>query len=300
MTLFCEQVLANRNGDSNESPARVSEQHRILVAVPGPSIHPGAIAGFLQATRKHQSKGWFRDGNDNFQYFLCAALNMFEAGLITHAAMLHADMKPDPWWIDTIVDEMDRLDAGLISAPAVIGDERKLLSFGVAEPKQFWHALRRFTLAELPSLPDTFNAADLGYPDCALLHNNGCFVMDLRKPQFFATDPDGQLLPIFMYPKRIRRDPETGRWMPEGCSEDYYFSRIIHQLGIRSWITKKVVTGHLKARWHRTDEDGGTWSNDEESRALWQAYGEAKKQGDGFLRECQANEAEMEFAKGGT
>lgn len=221
--------------------------YKINVGLPGVTFEYGVLMGVLQAS----------DGRNeirvkpsphpvgNFDNCLADALNDFEAGEITHFAMLHADIWPQANWLDVLVEEMDKKSAALVSVAVPIKDERGVMSCGIGDPADHYVPLRRITFRELSKLPATFGAADFGYPDHVLLHNNGCWLADLRHPEFFATDGVGCLKAMFQFPRRVFRKPETGRWVTDGESEDWYFSRQLHDLGLRNtYVTRRVALGH--------------------------------------------------------
>ena len=156
--------------------------------------HRGAILGAMGS--------W-----GNFNQLLAAGLNMAGRGEISHLAFLHSDIAPEMWWVDRLMEELDRLDADMISVVAPIKDPRGVTSCGIGDPANPWHPLRRFTMQEIwEALPETFDAAAAGYPAFPLLHNDGCWLADLRKPVFAATDAAGELLASFAFPKRVIRD----------------------------------------------------------------------------------------------
>jgi hypothetical protein len=162
----------------------------------------------------------------------------------------------------------DRLDADLVSAPVPIKDGRGVTSSGIGDPLDPWSPFRRFTVRELASMPETFDAAAAGYPGYPLLHNTGCFAVDLRRPVFRRTRPDGSLDLMFDFPRRVVRIAD--RWVLQAESEDWFFSRKLHEAGGRSFITRKVRLAHVGQTGYSNHEPWGAYENgDEDSAAKW-------------------------------
>jgi hypothetical protein len=209
------------------------------------------------------------NGFDDFNFVWADALNAFEHGEATHFAMLHADVTPDAGWLDVLLSELDRLDADLVSAIIPIKDRRGLTTCGVGDPCDRWNPFRRFTMREVMDMPETFGISDTPHPDKYLLHNTGCWACDLRKPLFFETDEGDCLKAFFNFPTRVFRGAkgvfEVGRE-----SEDWFFSRKIHDLGAKTFATRKVRLLHRGAAEFPNSEPWGTWRNgDEGTREKW-------------------------------
>jgi hypothetical protein len=243
----------------------VSEKKRILLGFPGPTIEFGAIKGILNASpaghtvRTAASKtGW-----DDFNICWLGALNGFEAGEFTHFAMLHGDVFPEDGWIDVLLEEMERLSLGLITATVPIKDGRGLTSSGLIDPSTPWSPYRRFTVRETLALPETFTAADAGYPGYGLLHNNGCLLADLSRPEFYKLNAAGELAIYFRFPRRGIRG-ENGRWENQGESEDWHFSRMVHESGVPNALTRKVRLTHKE---FPNYEPWGLYQNGDEDTA---------------------------------
>jgi hypothetical protein len=245
-------------------------QHYVYLAIPGKQFCWGTVTGVINSTSKHVAHpfngGLGFSGVIDFNILWCDAINNYEAGRITHFAMLHGDIEPDSEqrWLDILLDIMDEKGAELVSAHSPIKDHRGLTSSGICDPSNPWGAYRRFTQREiLHELPDVFDNVAAGYPDRPLLHNTACWVADLRKPVFSETTADGELRTIFRFPERIRRNA-AGLWEHEQESEDWVLSRELWERGARNtWITSRVRFKHL---------GGMTWAN-------WVDFGQYK-QGD--------------------
>jgi hypothetical protein len=204
----------------------------------------------------------------SFNILYAEALNGNEAGDGPELfAMLHADLAPQGFWADTLVDELLSKDADLVSAVNAIKDDRRLTSSGVAIPGVSWMARRRFTTTELATYPETFNATDVGYEGMVLLHNTGCWVADIRKPLFHECDEQDQLKAFFTINDRIVRKKD-GRLYSEVEPEDWFFSRRLHELGANTYVTRKVVTKHYGLSEIDNQTVGGQ-EMDVQLEALW-------------------------------
>jgi hypothetical protein len=217
-------------------------------------------------------------GWDDFNAVYCTALNSAEQGRCTHFAMLHSDIVPDHGWLDVLLEEMDRTGAHLVSAVAPIKDRRGVTSTGIGNPDNRWGPFRRFTVRELENFPETFNADDAGYPGGILLHNTGCWVADLRKPEFFETDEQGHLRAMFAFPRRVKREPMLNNIWHNACeSEDWYYSRQLHDLGCKTYVTRKVKLYHKgSADFPNRGAWGSYLKGDDDTRLYWDPEGHAE------------------------
>ncbi len=241
---------------------------------PGKSFCWGAVQGMLEATLgAHEVRalssgtGW-----DDFNAIWAMALNMAESGEITHFAMLHSDVVPHAGWIDILVDELEERGADLVSTAIPIKDTRGLTSCGIGDPDNRWSAFRRFTVREILKMPPTFGLADTPHPDKILLHNTGCWLADLRSPLFFETDTEGALKCWFDFPTRVSRLPSEngkGKWSHSRESEDWFFSRRLHEAGARTFITRRVRLSHRGDADYSNFVPFGIYEHDEDTRPIW-------------------------------
>ena len=250
----------------------MSERYRILVGQPhNGTITAGSARGSLNASKNHEAMLLWHGSSllaAGFNHLYCSALNMFNAGEITHFAMLHADVEPEPYWLDILIAEMDRLGADLVSTVVPIKDERGITSTGVGVFGVDWNPARRFTMTEIMELPETFGIEDTSYPDHVLLHNTGCWVADLRNPLFQEADEDGIGLVHFTIRDRIMKKGDE--WVYQVEPEDWYFSRRLYEQGARTFATRKVHVGHMGNSLYPNDRAWGTQVVDEQIRELWE------------------------------
>jgi len=246
---------------------------KIGLGFPGPNM-PFEVAqnlfrgslGAHEVFLYHSGNGW-----DDMEAVWVQALNAFESGQITHFAMLHSDVIPQPGWLDMLLNELETLKADLVSVCIPIKDGRGLTSCGIGDEANPWGTFRRFTVRELLNMPATFSIADTEYAersDLYLLHNTGCWMCDLRNPLFFRTNDDGELMASFNFPVRARR--VGGKWVKERESEDWYFSRQIHASGANTCITRKVSLVHRGNADFPNDRAWGRYMHgDEDTAKLW-------------------------------
>jgi hypothetical protein len=249
---------------------RDSVRHRVLLGFPGNSLNYGAAKGLWEATlgahdvyHEQSGMGW-----DDMNRLWCFALNQAQKGKFTHFAMLHSDITPSPGWIDLLSDELDDRDGDLISAVAALKNEDGLTSCGIGDKDDTWTPFRRFTTHELMELPETFGIEDTDYPDRYLLHNTGCWLADLRKPLWRTVDDNNCLVADFSFPIRGLMLP-TGEIVHQRESEDWHFSRMIAELGAKTYATRRVSTIHFGQKGYRNDYAWGRMKFDEATEGKW-------------------------------
>lgn len=233
---------------------------------------------------------------DSFNFHWTSALNLQRQGKpITRFAMLHDDIVPESWWLEKLITEHDACGADLLAALVPIKDTRGLTSTAIDDPKDQWDVLRRITMAECASLPETFSAADCGYPDNFLLANTGCWICDFTKGWRFRVkfeidnaiafqlDRGGFIDQLDVYVaangevhrSRVNflngRQPLEGHWQNRVRPEDWNFSRQVGRLGGRVMVTRKVRLSHIgKITYMNYDT---TWGTETHDSALAQKFG---------------------------
>jgi SAM-dependent methyltransferase len=164
--------------------------------------------------------------------------------------MLHADVAPPDFWLETLIEEMERKGLDLLSVAVPIKDTRGLTSTALGHPgeQDYYRCFCRLTLAELYKLPETFTAETLGHPGRPLLVNTGCFVC-----KFDWRWAEGV---VFQDLNRIRFDGQ--RYVKETFPEDWHFARQLWQLGLKVGATRKVTVDH---RGQEDFSSAGPWGN---------------------------------------
>jgi len=165
-------------------------------------------------------------------------------------ALQHADISPEPGYLDKLVAEAEAVGADLLSVAVPIKDQRGVTSTALGAGKIFGQ-LGRLSFAQLrhPDFPETFDArmatealrclpTPLGYyhPDARLLLcNTGLMIVRLDRPWSRRL--------VFRTLDRIVELPD-GRLQPQDLSEDWYFSWRVARLGGRVFCTTKVHCKH--------------------------------------------------------
>lgn len=214
----------------------------VFLAMPhnGPIIAGAAVA--MRPSVDFPVMAVYGEGSilcDVFNTLWCHALNERSRTPITHFAMLHSDVVPRLDWLSILIAEQIRTGADIVSAVVPIKSPEGLVSTVIDGPRLNGDAYayeRRLTMHEVWDLPETFSAADCGFPDRDLLVNSGCWVCDFTKPWVEQVE--------FETYTQIRRD-ESGQFVHRCMSEDYLFSRRVQQLGGKVMATRKVPLSHM-------------------------------------------------------
>lgn len=225
----------------NVGPAPRPERRVFLGQPSSGPVTAAAARAFWRASRlpDRQIYRQYAEGSllaANFNSLWVGALNLARDGAFRpdYFAMQHADVEPADWWIDTLIDELEARDLDVLGAVVPIKDPHGLTSLALGRPDgDTWRPRCRLTLAEVHRLPETFTSDDVGgHP---LLLNTGLWACRFdeswaRKLHFTIND-------------RIVRDPD-GRYHAQCEPEDWYFSRLCHELGLRVGATRKVMLTH--------------------------------------------------------
>lgn len=165
---------------------------------------------------------------------------------ITHFAMQHTDILPQPHWLDVLHDEMERLDCDIVSVVTPIKTVEGRTSTAYEHVVDGKLMGRNLTMHEVYQLPETFSAADLPTPGCRLLVNTGLWLCRLGAPWCRHVH--------FQHATWIDRRGAEPVYAQE--SEDWLMSRIAHQHGAKVYCTRKVRAKHRG--WYEFD-NGGPW-----------------------------------------
>ncbi len=201
---------------------------------------PCCVQGLGAASRKygapHLQLQQFGDVAHNFNMLWCQALNGRKDHGFTHFAMLHSDIQIGPWWLDDLIDEMDRVDAEVMSTIIPIKDGRGLTTTGIRYPG-VW-GTRRYTMTEIMAMPETFSIADTDDPDQILAINTGAWTCRI-------TTGWADTFPGFTDSYRIRHLGEIA--VPDFDSEDWLFSDWLAANRVRTFVTRKPNAAHAGA-----------------------------------------------------
>lgn len=221
------------------------------------SIMPCALRGIAAATKRHKMTlvdSQFGDIPHNFNMLWCGCVQNREEHGYTHFAMVHSDINPQPHWLDTLIEEMDRVNADVISTVVAIKDARGLTTTGIRYPG-VW-GTRRYTLKEIHDLPETFSIADTDEPDQILAINTGLWVCRVGYGW-----PDK--FPGFQNEHRITW--RRGVAQPEFDSEDWLFSDWLASQGLRVFATRKVAAWHAGGFEYGNDSVWGSLETDNQA-----------------------------------
>lgn len=229
---------------------------KIFLALPssGQTI-PSTASAVLRGTRQHSLAARSAEGSPAahcFNVLWCEACNEREQEKYTHFAMLHADISTDVGFLDTMIEEMEKIDADILSAVVMVGDERCLTSTGIQQP--WTRNVRRLTETEVYRLPVTFSIADTDTPDRWLALNTGLWICRF-------TEPWVEEFPGFRMLTRIVS--EGGKRYPWQCSEDWDFSDWANKRGLKLFATRAVQTWHRKTKEYYLGRYDREWMTDE-------------------------------------
>jgi len=227
----------------SDCEATTTNEYRVALgypAYPGAADFRSLMAAVVHASNRHTIKFIPCVGSETcrgFNFVWVNSLAMAEKCEITHFAMLHADIAAEEYWVDKLIDECGK-----------------------------W-SQRRLVMREVMRLPETFDMWDtvrLGVnPDHKpLLVNTGCWVADLRKPEWFELDPQGRTPWYFTFNHEISKDAESGKWTTKAESEDWWFSRQMAARGLKYFATRKVGLEHFGLHGYRNDRDWGNAAAD--------------------------------------
>lgn len=256
-------------------PGGLWSRYRVLLGVPSDGrLHDSsAQASFLASFDHDVDRLASSNSGPNFNTCWCAGLNASRQKRCTHFGMIHADLaiedtEPGRRWLDMLIEEMEKAGADFISVPMAIKDARGLTSSGIGNPSNRWNPWRRFTKAELESLPVTFNARDIGYGDKFLLHNHALCVWDMRKPIWQQPNTMGHTRAVFNFSEKIELVGEE--WVRWQESEDWAFSRDLWAMGAQTVITRRVHVIHHGGMGFPNHGTGGLWEHDDATQSQWQ------------------------------
>lgn len=199
----------------------------------------------------------------------CDALNNRTRANLKWFAMLHADVVPEDWWLDTLIGIAETNDADLVSAVVPIKDSQGVTSTAISTMDPF-RRYCRLTMQQInhPKMPRTFSIDTLknlstdsdfatlapafqpDYNDTPyLLVNTGCFVCRLDKPwsnQVFFTIRD-----------RIEQ-ALGGVFVASQEPEDWFFSRAVASAGGRVLATSQIRVEHVGSVTYKSN---AVWGN---------------------------------------
>lgn len=170
----------------------------------------------------------------NMNGLWCWALNTNRKTPVSYFAMQHTDIEPEEFWLDKLIDELEAKDLDVLGVVAPIKDARGVTSTAMERNDgDTWRVHGRLTMHEIFRLPETFTSKDIGRP---LLLNTGLWVCRFNEEwarKIFFTVND-----------RISVDEKTGDYFAQIEPEDWFVSRLYHELGLKVGCTRKVRLEH--------------------------------------------------------
>lgn len=211
---------------------------RTFIGMPGYGKQTAAAGRGLWHARADMSNVYveYRQGSllaANFNALWCGALNRCHQGdTVDYFAMLHDDVGPECHWLDMLISEMEAKELDVLGVAIPIKDAKGLTSLAI-DNGSTWRPKCRLTMTEVLSLPETFTSEDV---NGRLLINTGCWVCRF--------DPEWAKKVCFTINDRIVFNRTNDRYEAEVEPEDWYFSRLCHELGLRVGATSKVKIQH--------------------------------------------------------
>jgi hypothetical protein len=228
----------------------------VFIGVPHhDQLAPQALEGLILATAQHRYSINTEGGSLlalMFNLLWCRALNQRDEHGWTHFAMHHSDVEAPAGWLDTLIQEQQRVGADVLACVIPIKDNRGLTSTGWQDPET--RTIRRFTMAEVLTLPVTFNAAQAGKYGQYLMVNTGLWVCDFTRP--WVEDV------CFTIRDGIGKDP-GGRFWPRAIPEDWGFSTWAAEQGLKVFATRKVPIIHHGRAGYSNAKPWGEWQTDQ-------------------------------------
>lgn len=183
--------------------------------------------------------GRYSHPEHSFNECWAEALNKREMHGLTHFAMLHSDVVPEPYWLDKLVAELEKHDADILSVviPLKTSDGHTSTAIATAQDPALPSVDRIITIREAHRLPVTFGAD--AFPGKLLLVNTGCFVCR------FDRDWNYQIAArAYTWIKRDK-DGYAARLFPS----DWDTSWQLAKLGCKVLATRVVECYHGRREW---------------------------------------------------
>lgn len=261
----------------------MATQRHIVLGMPGYGKQTaGAGRGFWRACRDMSTVwNYYQNGSllaSNFNQLWCLALNLAHEGKpVDYFAMLHDDIAPEDWWLDKLIDELESKKLDILGVAVPIKDTRGLTSLAIHKDGDNWAPFARLSMHDIHQLPETFTSQDLGRP---LLLNTGCWVAKwnqdwCRQVRFEVND-------------RIVFNRTAGRYQAQTEPEDWYFSRLCHEIGLKIGATRKVAVMHQGEMEFTNERPWGSEPFDRETTAVSPVPGAFPREIDGWLHADEA------------
>jgi hypothetical protein len=220
------------------------------------TFEPSALEGLILASASHRYQITPRGSSmlcDGFNMLLAECLNGRDKIGWTHFAMQHSDIKPAEGWIDTLLEEMDRVNADIISVVSPIKDARGLTTTGYMDPGT--KHITRYTMREIHALPETFGA-EVCAPNW-LMVNTGLWIARISAFEHTLAQNN---FPGFETRTSMRKI--DGVWQCFRFSEDWNMSLWAATVGLRVFATRKVGLTHWGQTGYSNETGWGVCTED--------------------------------------
>jgi hypothetical protein len=213
---------------------------RIILGMPGYGKQTAAAGRALWRASRHPENVCteYQCGSllaCNFNKLWCTALNMVHHGeRVDYFAMLHDDIGCEDFWLDALIEELEAKQLDVLGVAIPIKDTRGITSIAIHHEGDNWNPACRLTMHDVYELPETFTSGDLG--GNKILLNTGLWVCKwnqewCRRVHFEIND-------------RIVFDSTNNCYRPEVESEDWFFSRLLHEQNLKVGATRKIAAKH--------------------------------------------------------
>jgi hypothetical protein len=199
----------------------------------------------------------------NFNQLWCQALNGTQEGKGPRPeffAMHHSDIAAPPNWLDRLIEEMEARQAVLCSAVVAIKDFRGLTSTALLDVQE--SKLRRITVRELDSLPETFDAFDVAKAWGLPLEDPRRYVL-CANTGLWACRFSGDWVEQVAFENGDRIVQRDGEYVPMVFPEDWMFSSTLAQMQLKVVCTKKFPLIHFGRAPFATGGDNKPWGHKE-------------------------------------
>lgn len=262
---------------------------RIVLGMPGyGTMTANAACGVMRACADMTTVDYhYQNGSllaSNFNQLWCVALNRVHQGArVDYFAMLHDDIGPEEFWLDTLIDELEANHLDVLGAVVPIKDTRGMTSLAL-HGKDNWLPYSRLSMRDVFELPETFTSDDIGHP---LLLNTGCWVCKF--------DMEWASQVHFTINDRIVFNRSAGRYQSQTEPEDWCFSRQLHEIGelgsstqgfrkLRIGATRKIKILHSGRMDFTNDRPWGSHAFDSEAVPVSPVPGAFPLDIEGWLR----------------
>ena len=168
---------------------------------------------------------------DNFNVLWCDFMN----GDYTHFAMLHADISAENWWMDKLLDLMQKNTSDVLSVVMPIKDTSGDTSTAFIPNGD--SKVKRLSLAEIQKLPEVFGSKEVSEfvgMEGTLLVNTGLFIVKR-----------GEWCKKFKGFRCVSEILFDEKWKARRVSEDWIFSMDAKDLGLTVHATRSIRATHI-------------------------------------------------------